>query len=98
MLLEADGGVGEGDVVIGGEQGDQAEHEATDGLQETKAIEGEPPKTRGWGGFWRICAGLIGSDGHGIQGGCSGGAAGGRAATDECHRIGFLSHSPGESS
>ena len=32
-----------GDVVIGGEQGDQAEDKAPDGLGETQAIEVEAP-------------------------------------------------------
>ena len=34
---------GEGDVVIGGEQGDQAEDDTADGLGETQAIEVEAP-------------------------------------------------------
>ncbi|MFN7630900.1 MAG: hypothetical protein ACK55B_11460 [Cyanobacteriota bacterium] len=94
LLLEADGAAEDGDVVIGGEQGDQAEHEAADGLQEAKAIEGEPPMPRGLGGFWRICAGLIGGVGHRIQGGGAvAGGASGKGTTDPCHRIGFLSHS-----
>jgi hypothetical protein len=49
LLLQRDGGAGEGDVVIGGEQGDQAEHEAADGLQEAKAIEAGAPKPQGLG-------------------------------------------------
>ena len=32
-----------GDVVIGGEQGDQAEDDTADGLGETQAIEVEAP-------------------------------------------------------
>jgi hypothetical protein len=39
LPLEADGGAGEGDVVIGREQGDQAEDEAADGLAEANAVE-----------------------------------------------------------
>ena len=35
---------GEGDVVIGGEQGDQAEDDTADGLGETEAVEAEPPE------------------------------------------------------
>ena len=35
MLLEADAVAGEGDVVIGRKQGDQAKNETTDGLGET---------------------------------------------------------------
>ena len=42
MLLELEGAAGEGDVVIGGEQGDQAEHEAAQGLENAKAIEAWP--------------------------------------------------------
>ena len=41
MLLEEEGAPGEGDVVIGGEEGDQAEGEATDGLGEAEAVEPE---------------------------------------------------------
>ena len=39
MLLELEGAAGEGDVVIGGEQGNQAEHKAAQGLEDAKAIE-----------------------------------------------------------
>jgi len=35
LLLEADAVAGEGDVVIGRKQGDQAKNETTDGLGET---------------------------------------------------------------
>ena len=42
MLLEADAVAGEGDVVIGRKQGDQAENETTNGLGETEAVETEP--------------------------------------------------------
>ena len=42
MLLDGDVAPGECEVVIGGEQGDQTEGEATDGLGETEAIEGGP--------------------------------------------------------
>jgi hypothetical protein len=41
---------GDGEVVIGGEQGDQAEGEAADGLGEAEAIEGEAIEAGpGWG-------------------------------------------------
>jgi hypothetical protein len=40
---------GEGDVVIGGKQGDQAEEQAADGLGEADAIEAEAPGGLGWG-------------------------------------------------
>jgi hypothetical protein len=42
LLLELEGAAGEGDVVIGGEQGDQAEHEPAQGLSEAKAVEAWP--------------------------------------------------------
>ena len=42
MLLELEGAAVEGDVVIGGEESDQAEGKATDGLGEAEAIEGGP--------------------------------------------------------
>ena len=45
MLLEGDVAAGEGDVVIGGKQGDQAKGEATNGLGETEPIETEPVKS-----------------------------------------------------
>jgi hypothetical protein len=51
LLLEGDGAAGEGDVVIGGKQGDQAEEQAADGLGEADAIEAEAPGGLGWGGF-----------------------------------------------
>ncbi|MEB3260509.1 MAG: hypothetical protein VKP63_07785 [Cyanobacteriota bacterium] len=37
LLLELQGAASEGDVVIGGEQGDQAEH-----LEQTQAIKAQP--------------------------------------------------------
>jgi hypothetical protein len=42
LLLEVERAAGEGDVVIGGEQGNQAEHEAAQGLKNAKAIEAWP--------------------------------------------------------
>ena len=45
MLLEADDVAGEGDVVIGGKQGDQPENETTDGLGETEPVETEAVET-----------------------------------------------------
>ena len=42
MLLELEDAAGEGDVVIGGEQGNQAEHKAAQGLEDAKAIEAGP--------------------------------------------------------
>ena len=45
MLGDGDGAPGDGEVVIGGEQGDQAKSKATDGLGETEAVETEPAKS-----------------------------------------------------
>ena len=42
MLLEREIVAGEGDVVIGGEQGDQAEHESAEHLEHTQAIQAQP--------------------------------------------------------
>jgi hypothetical protein len=45
LLGDGDGAPGEGEVVIGGEEGDQAKSEATNGLGETEPIETEPAKS-----------------------------------------------------
>jgi hypothetical protein len=42
---DGDGAPGDGEVVIGGEEGDQAKSEAADGLGEAEPIETEPAKT-----------------------------------------------------
>ena len=42
MLLEVEGAAGERDVVIGGERGDQDEHEAAQGLEDAKPVEAWP--------------------------------------------------------
>ena len=42
MLLEADALAGEADVVIGGEQGDQAEDQTAAGLDGTEKIKAGP--------------------------------------------------------
>ena len=42
MLGELEGEAGEGDVVIGGEERDQADGETTEGLGDAEAIEGKP--------------------------------------------------------
>jgi hypothetical protein len=44
LLLEADALAGEGDGVIGREQGDQAEDKAADSLVEAEAVEAEAPE------------------------------------------------------
>jgi hypothetical protein len=48
LLGDGDVAPGEGEVVIGGEQGDQAEGEAADGLGEAEAIEGGPRRGCYW--------------------------------------------------
>jgi hypothetical protein len=42
LLLELEGAAGEGDVVIGGEQGYQAKNEAAEHLEHTQAIKAQP--------------------------------------------------------
>ena len=42
MLGDGDVAPGDGEVVIGGKQGDQAEGEAADRLGETEAVEAGP--------------------------------------------------------
>ena len=42
LLLELEGVADEGDVVIGGEQGNQPEHEAAKHLEHTQAIQAQP--------------------------------------------------------
>ncbi len=42
LLLELEIVAGEGDVVIGGEEGDQSKHKAPQGLENAKAIEAWP--------------------------------------------------------
>jgi hypothetical protein len=44
LLLELEGAAEEGDMVIGGEQGDQAEGEAAEHLQDAEAIEAQPAR------------------------------------------------------
>ena len=45
MLGDGEVAPGDGEVVIGGEEGDQAKSEATNGLGETEAVETEPAKS-----------------------------------------------------
>ena len=45
MLRDGDVAPGDGEVVIGGEEGDQTKSEATDGLGEAEPIETEPAKS-----------------------------------------------------
>ena len=45
MLRDGDVAPGEGEVVIGGEKGDQAKSKATDGLGEAEPVETESAKT-----------------------------------------------------
>ncbi len=42
MLGDREGAAGEGDVVIGGKESDQAKDQASDGLGEAKAIKSGP--------------------------------------------------------
>jgi hypothetical protein len=44
LLLELEGAAEEGDMVIGGEQGDQAEGKAAEHLQDAEAIEAQPAR------------------------------------------------------
>ena len=44
MLLERDAAAEDGDVVIGGEQGDQAEGKTAEHLQDAEAIEAQPTR------------------------------------------------------
>ena len=48
MLLEVDGVAEEGDVVIGGEQGNQGEGEAAEHLEHTQAIKAQPAAAGLW--------------------------------------------------
>jgi hypothetical protein len=45
LLGDGDVAPDDGEVVIGGEEGDQAKSKATDGLGETEPIETEPAKS-----------------------------------------------------
>ena len=42
MLVEWETAAGDGDVVIGGEQGDQAEDQAAESLEDARTIEAGP--------------------------------------------------------
>ena len=42
LLGDREGAAGEGDVVIGGKESDQAEGQASDGLGEAKGVEAGP--------------------------------------------------------
>ena len=46
MLGQGDGVSGDGEVVIGAEQSDQAEDQAADGLEDARAVEAEPGELR----------------------------------------------------
>jgi hypothetical protein len=48
LLGEWETAAGDGDVVIGGEQGDQAENQADQGLEDPWRIEAQPAALRGW--------------------------------------------------
>jgi hypothetical protein len=51
LLLQEDGAIGEGDVVIGGKECDQGDHGAAEGLKQALAIQAQPRAERGGG--WR---------------------------------------------
>jgi hypothetical protein len=89
LLVDGEFAPGDGEVVIGGKQGDQAEGEAADGLGETEAIEAGPRRGCCWQ-FWRnrrrLAAGWrpggAGGRGHG-----AGAETGGEEASfHPCHR------------
>ena len=88
LLVDWDVAPGDGEVVIGGKEGDQAEGEATDGLGETEAIEAGPKRGFCWQ-FWRnrrlLAAGWR-PDGAGARGHGAGGVDGGEASFHRCHR------------
>ena len=68
LLLEREVSTGEGDVVIGGEQRDEADDQASEGLQPAKPIKARPG-TQEIGRFWRIRRLLAGAAlriGHGL--------------------------------
>jgi hypothetical protein len=46
LLLEPEGVAEDGDVVIGGKEGDQAEGKAAEHLEHTQAIEAQPVRWR----------------------------------------------------
>ena len=80
LLLEREVAASDVDVVIGGEQGDQAEEQATDGLDEAEPIEAGPGTLR-IHRFWRsrrLLADRTLGIGHGL-GGCSKGVGANRA-------------------
>jgi hypothetical protein len=79
LLGDGEVAPGEGEVVIGGKQGDHAKGVAADGLGETEEIEGGPRRGCCWQ-FWRnrrlLAAGWrpggAGGRGHGAGGGGDG--------------------------
>ena len=87
---------GEGEVVIGGKEGDQAEGEAADRLGETEAIEGGPRRGCCWQ-FWRnlrlLAAGWrpgsAGGRGHG-----AGAETGGGGSKGSVPPLGSIRHRP----
>jgi len=46
LLGDWDTAAGDGEVVIGGEQGDQAEDQAAEGLEDARTIEAGPGEIR----------------------------------------------------
>jgi len=52
LLLEVEGAPGEGDVVIGREEGNQAEREATNGLDQSQPVNTQGGDDRAGGEDW----------------------------------------------
>ena len=52
LLLEVEAAPGEGDVVIGREEGDQAEREATNGLDQCQLVNTQGGDDRAGGENW----------------------------------------------
>jgi hypothetical protein len=52
LLLEVEGAPGEGDVVIGGKEGDQAESKATNGLDLAQPVKTQGGADRAGGWDW----------------------------------------------
>jgi hypothetical protein len=95
MLGDGEETPGDGEVVIGREQGDQAECKAAAGLGETKAIKARPAvgyRKRFWRSRWLPAAcwrpGSAGGWEHeaGAESGCEGSKGSVPPAGSDCHR------------
>jgi hypothetical protein len=96
LLVDGDVAPGECEVVIGGEQGDEADGEAADGLGETEAIETGPRRGCCWQ-FWRnrrlLAAGWR-PGGAGWRGHGAGAETGGEGSKTSIPPPGSISHRP----